>query len=215
MHSCYLLRSATDSRRSYVGYAPDVTARLDAHNGKRPGGARATQRYRPWDLAARVSGFTTERDALCFEYAWQFPRKPGLVYGRQTFPAHVLLIKHMKSGYAQLRSAAKGLDPGSNRYAWSVRVLRIMLSIEYWQSMNLLVHFFVPEEGSGGARAAARDRVLATPGKASARRASGAEASGAETKPPSAKRLRETESAVNGPAEDVIVVDSEEEVVVM
>jgi structure-specific endonuclease subunit SLX1 len=57
MHTCYLLRSARGPRKSYVGYAPNVAARLEAHNGKRPGGARAMQKFRPWEVFARVSGF--------------------------------------------------------------------------------------------------------------------------------------------------------------
>ena len=114
MHYCYLLRSARDPRRAYVGYAPNVQARLDAHNGKRPGGARATRNYRPWKVVAIVSGFASERAALCFEYAWHFPQKPGLVHGRQQFPAHVLYIKSMKGGYKALRHATKGLIRGGD-----------------------------------------------------------------------------------------------------
>lgn len=141
MHYCYLLRSARDPRRAYVGYAPNVQARLDAHNGKRPGGARATRNYRPWKVVAIVSGFASERAALCFEYAWHFPQKPGLVHGRQQFPAHVLYIKSMKGGYKALRDATKGLIRGGDAFSWNSRVLNIILGIEFWKGMNLRVRY--------------------------------------------------------------------------
>jgi predicted GIY-YIG superfamily endonuclease len=123
MHYCYLLRSVRDPQRTYVGYARNVQARLDAHNGKRPGGAKATRSHRPWRVAAIVSGFASEHAALCFEYAWHFPQKPGLVHGRYHFPTHVVYIKSMRIGLcaALPKGLSAALTPSLGTRACSLR----------------------------------------------------------------------------------------------
>lgn len=70
MAACYLLLS-TDERHTYIGATTDVTRRLRQHNGEISGGARATQKYRPWEIVCVVSGFREWREALSFEYRWK------------------------------------------------------------------------------------------------------------------------------------------------
>ena len=47
----YVLESASDPSRHYIGLASDVAARLDEHNA---GKARHTWKHRPWRLRAAV-----------------------------------------------------------------------------------------------------------------------------------------------------------------
>lgn len=47
----YLLRS-TRLCRTYIGVTCDLERRLQAHNGERLGGARATRAGRPWQRVA-------------------------------------------------------------------------------------------------------------------------------------------------------------------
>ena len=69
----YCLRSAV-SRRTYVGATVDLTRRLRQHNGDLKGGAKYTSSNRPWELAGTVSGFSTFREALQFEWRWKKTR---------------------------------------------------------------------------------------------------------------------------------------------
>jgi ribA/ribD-fused uncharacterized protein len=72
---CYLLESV-DKRRTYIGATVDVDRRLDQHNGKLAGGAKATK-GRAWKRILYVGGFPSWEDTLSFEWAWKYhsPRK--------------------------------------------------------------------------------------------------------------------------------------------
>ena len=72
---CYLLESV-DKRRTYIGATVDVDRRLDQHNGKLAGGAKATK-GRAWKRVLYVGGFPSWEDTLSFEWAWKYhsPRK--------------------------------------------------------------------------------------------------------------------------------------------
>ena len=59
----YLIRSAADPKRIYVGRTGDFHARLVAHNA---GSSPHTAKYRPWK-AVVVIGFDEERKAIAFE----------------------------------------------------------------------------------------------------------------------------------------------------
>ena len=61
----YLLYSP-DSGRTYIGATTDVERRLEQHNGRRRGGARAT-RNRKWKLICHLSGFRDRSEA----YRWE------------------------------------------------------------------------------------------------------------------------------------------------
>ena len=61
----YLLHSP-DSGRTYIGATTDVERRLEQHNGRRRGGARAT-RNREWKLVCYLAGFRNRSEA----YRWE------------------------------------------------------------------------------------------------------------------------------------------------
>lgn len=84
--ACYLLVSG---KRTYIGATVDVDRRLDQHNRKRSGGAKATA-GRDWVRAAYVSGFPTWRSALQFEWAWKHVGTHGFV-GRMSGLAELLV----------------------------------------------------------------------------------------------------------------------------
>lgn len=63
MHYVYLMPSAANPIRRYVGYGRDLRQRLtDRNEGKNPG----TSPHRPWRLRAYVA-FATKERALDFE----------------------------------------------------------------------------------------------------------------------------------------------------
>ena len=79
-HSCYILRS-TVSNRAYVGYTIDFPHRIRQHNGEIKGGAKRTQKWRPWTPICIIRGFYDASSALRFEYRLQHPgtrRKAGV-----------------------------------------------------------------------------------------------------------------------------------------
>jgi len=71
----YLLKSEV-SNRTYVGYTiNNVYKRLKKHNGLLSGGAKKTQKGRPWKLVLYVTGFEFERTALQYEFCIQHTKK--------------------------------------------------------------------------------------------------------------------------------------------
>lgn len=50
--------------RTYVGVTNDLRRRLDQHNGRLPGGAKATRAGRPWRLGCTHGPFDDKGDAL-------------------------------------------------------------------------------------------------------------------------------------------------------
>lgn len=159
--SVYLLRSIKAPLRTYVGVSNDVEARLLAHNGQTGRGAAATRAQRPWELYAVVSGFGSEHSALCFEFAWHYPKKVG--YGQR----HVFLVKSMKASYAALRRHTKEWTRGVDGVEWHLRVLQVMLELDLWKGMSLRVHYPLGELAAVPARApgaALRDALCAADG---------------------------------------------------
>jgi len=134
-YSVYLLRSVPAPLRTYVGVSNNVDARLRAHNGLSGKGAAATRAQRPWEIYAVVSGFESEHRALCFEFAWHYPKKVGYAV------LHVHLVKSMKMAYASLRRATRDWVRGEDGVEWHLRVLDEMLELELWRGMGLEVHY--------------------------------------------------------------------------
>ena len=65
---CYLIVSGA---RTYIGATTNIPRRVRQHNGELAGGARATQRGRPWRLRAACVGLASWREALSFEWHWK------------------------------------------------------------------------------------------------------------------------------------------------
>ncbi|QSS53215.1 GIY-YIG catalytic domain-containing protein [Histoplasma capsulatum var. duboisii H88] len=76
-YCCYLLRSTVRHASLYIGSTPEPSRRLAQHNGDRTGGARKTssEKLRPWEMVAIVSGFMNRAGALQFEWAWQHTKE--------------------------------------------------------------------------------------------------------------------------------------------
>jgi predicted GIY-YIG superfamily endonuclease len=75
MWKCYLLRCTTEgTSKTYVGATLDVDRRLEQHNGKLSGGARATAGLE-WERVCYVEGFPHQRGALQFEWKWKYLSK--------------------------------------------------------------------------------------------------------------------------------------------
>lgn len=64
---------------TYVGIAKDVDARLEQHNGERPGGAKSTRAARPWQVARTLGPFASRGEAQAEEHRVKsLPRKERL-----------------------------------------------------------------------------------------------------------------------------------------
>ena len=99
-HYCYLLKSINPiySRRTYIGYTIDPFRRIRQHNGEIVGGAKRTQKARPWKIICYISGFTTQRIALQFEWVNNHPKiKRWGINGRLTTLAETLTMKRWTS----------------------------------------------------------------------------------------------------------------------
>jgi len=73
-HSCYILRSLV-ANEVYIGYTIDFPHRLRQHNGEITGGAKRTQKWRPWVPICHIQGFYEESSARRFEYRLQHPMR--------------------------------------------------------------------------------------------------------------------------------------------
>ena len=73
-HMCYILKSFNN--RIYVGYTVDFKRRLRQHNGELVGGAKKTEKGRPWHQICEIKGFYDKSSALRFEWRIQHSKKP-------------------------------------------------------------------------------------------------------------------------------------------
>lgn len=95
-HSCYILRSSV-SNRTYIGYTVDFSRRIRQHNGEITGGAKRTQKWRPWMPVCVIRGFHDTHAARRFEYRLQHPgrrKKAGVDAVRFTVENLVTLINN-------------------------------------------------------------------------------------------------------------------------
>jgi len=74
-HMCYVLKSLS-SKRIYVGYTIDFDRRLRQHNGEIKGGAKKTEKGRPWVPICHIKGFYEKSSALRFEWKIQHSKNP-------------------------------------------------------------------------------------------------------------------------------------------
>ena len=72
---CYVLKSLS-SKRIYVGYTIDFDRRLRQHNGEIKGGAKKTEKGRPWVPICHIKGFYEKSSALRFEWKIQHSKNP-------------------------------------------------------------------------------------------------------------------------------------------
>ena len=73
-HMCYVLKSL--SKKIYVGYTIDFNRRIRQHNGEIVGGAKKTEKARPWTPICKIKGFYDKSSALRFEWRIQHSKKP-------------------------------------------------------------------------------------------------------------------------------------------
>ena len=140
MAKCYLLQSEPSPMRGYVGYTLDTDTRIRQHNGALAGGARPTQKHRPWRYVAVVSDFPSSTEAKRFKHAWQQPRTPR-VHMAPILRYRGLLSAGSAAAYSTLRGLTKDLHKDADGIVWNLRVLAVMLSMELWRSMPLMVQF--------------------------------------------------------------------------
>ena len=63
MHYVYLLRSISHPNQTYIGWTPDLRARLHHHNA---GESLHTAKYTPWELVTYLA-FGSKDQAIAFE----------------------------------------------------------------------------------------------------------------------------------------------------
>ena len=98
---CYML-VPQEGRCTYIGATVDLKRRLRQHNGELKGGARATQKRRPWRIYCSVEGFLQWQEALSFEYHWK--KKARGVSGR------ILRLKALLASNPHLRTVECTLE---------------------------------------------------------------------------------------------------------
>lgn len=128
LYGCYLLQSVRNHRRTYIGFTMDPRRRLRQHNGEIKGGARKTDRWKPWNMVLCVWGFPGKVLALQFEYAWQHPSLSRHVRDKVAHLGFCKLAGHGK------QSPVQGVDK-------NVRVLLEMLQAIPYNRIPLRVHF--------------------------------------------------------------------------
>jgi structure-specific endonuclease subunit SLX1 len=74
---CYILKSCdlNHTNLTYSGKTNDPFRRLRQHNGKISGGAKSTNKGRPWEIYVLITGFKDEIDTLRFEWRIKHPTK--------------------------------------------------------------------------------------------------------------------------------------------
>ena len=133
-HYVYLLRSVANPAKAYVGYSDDQFHRLDQHNGLFAGGASPTESHRPWEIVCVVSGFTSMKEALAFELAWQQPSLPAMRQAPMMYRKGLRDWHHLYSMLRRRARCAKKLTTaaGLDQVARKLRILSIMLTIPGW-----------------------------------------------------------------------------------
>lgn len=95
----YLIRSKIFNK-FYIGYTTNIKKRLRQHNGEISGGAKKTQRHRPWEYVLYITGFPYEKTALQYEFCIHKERK-------------IICNEHIKSVKKKLR--------GVNRFIYIMK----------------------------------------------------------------------------------------------
>ncbi|KAG0626391.1 hypothetical protein M758_2G122100 [Ceratodon purpureus] len=118
--ACYLLTSLNPRFKGchYIGFTVNPRRRIRQHNGELTSGAWRTHRKRPWDMVLCLYGFSSQVEALQFEWAWQHPMKSLAV----------------KEAAGRIPSSVRGLKK-------QFYLLFTMLNCDKWSSMDLNVQF--------------------------------------------------------------------------
>jgi len=64
---CYIIVSKSHNNYTYVGTTNNLEKRLDQHNGKLKGGAKATKKYDDWEYY-KIIEFNDNKNAMRFEW---------------------------------------------------------------------------------------------------------------------------------------------------
>ncbi|KAF9322762.1 Slx4p interacting protein [Podila minutissima] len=146
-YCCYLLASTVPRYKThaYVGSTPDPVKRLRQHNGDlKKGGAKKTNKKRPWKMVMLVHGFPTKVAALQFEWAWQYPHR-----SRQFDRTDTTTIAPSSSSKNAQELATS--TPGKKRLRPptlvqdKLRTVFIMMRRPSWIRWPLTVHIMEPD----------------------------------------------------------------------
>jgi predicted GIY-YIG superfamily endonuclease len=96
-HSCYILHSSV-LNKVYIGYTIDFNRRLRQHNGEIKGGAKRTQKGRPWYPICIIKGFYDQSSALRFEAQLQYSYPKRIKGARPLTVTFIRLINVINRG---------------------------------------------------------------------------------------------------------------------
>lgn len=77
---CVYILESLKNGKTYVGKTYDIYIRLRQHNGEISGGAKKTEKHRPWRIICYVSGVPDSVTALQFEWVNIHPKMMGLKF---------------------------------------------------------------------------------------------------------------------------------------
>jgi predicted GIY-YIG superfamily endonuclease len=126
---CYILRSEDEEHKNstYNGRTNNIEQRIRRHNGYISGGARATQRYRPWKIYCLITGFADKIEAMQAEW------KIRTVHGRRRPGKYNGVIGRIK-GLNEIMKLEKFTSNSTRKI--SEMDLKIFVEKEYLQYLD-------------------------------------------------------------------------------
>ncbi|EER14297.1 conserved hypothetical protein [Perkinsus marinus ATCC 50983] len=129
-YGCYLLQSEASPNVGYIGFTVNPRRRIRQHNGElNNGGAHRTKRHRPWKMLLVCYGFSSQVQALQFEWTWQHPR----------------LSRLTREGLANIgKGLTKRGRQRTNNVHDSLALVIGMLHLPPWSRMPLVLNVLEP-----------------------------------------------------------------------
>ncbi|KAF4662559.1 Slx1ap [Perkinsus chesapeaki] len=129
-YGCYLLQSEASPSVGYIGFTVNPRRRIRQHNGElNNGGAHRTKRHRPWKMLLVCYGFSSQVQALQFEWTWQHPR----------------LSRLTREGLADIgKGLTKRGRQRTNNVHDSLALVIGMLHLPPWSRMPLVLNILEP-----------------------------------------------------------------------